>query len=455
VLVTLASFIFVLGVLIFVHELGHFLAAKAVGIGVPRFSIGFGPATPLRFTRGETEYVIAWFPLGGYVKMASREEQEAMAELEGGETPDDYPPEKLFENKPLGARIMVILAGVVMNVLFGWVTYAVLAGVYGRTEDPTTTMAAVEARALPAEARHLADVPRGAQIVGINGDTMRSYDAIRRSILSPTSERLRIDFANGVESVIVPIKGTDIDGRVRVDEALRPAWGPVAGLVHPGQPAHAAGIATGDRFIAVNGDTILTFFDLYQVVDANPDVPLTLTMQRDDSLFAVTVTPTDNVRPDPVTGEDESYGRIGVSPDFEPLRIRYGFGGSMVEGWRRTVEAAALIYATVKGIVFREVSTREIGGPIFIGQISGQLARVGLAALFDFMALLSINLAVLNILPIPVLDGGHLVFLLIEGVRGKPLSVAARMRLIQAGMLLLLGLMVLVFTNDILRLVGG
>jgi regulator of sigma E protease len=430
VLVTVAAFVFVLGVLIFVHELGHFLAAKMVGIGVPRFSIGFGPATPLRFTRGETEYVIAWFPLGGYVKMASREEQETMAGIEGGETPVDYPPEKLFESKPLWARTIVILAGVVMNVVFGWATYAVLAGAYGRTEDPTTTLAAVEARGLPPEARHFADVPRGAQILRINGDTMRSFDAIQRSIYSPTSDRLRIDFAGDVESVVLPIKGTDLDARLRVADALRPAWGPVAGLPLAGRPAAAAGIEAGDRFIAVNGDTVAAFYDLYRVVDRSPGVPLDLTMQRGDSLFTVTVTPAEEVREDPVTGEEEAYGRIGVNPDFEPLRIRYGFFGSIAEGGRRTVEAAELVYATVKGIVFREVSTREIGGPIFIGQVSGQLARLGLPALFDFMALLSVNLAILNILPIPVLDGGHLVFLLVEGVRGKPLSVAARMRLL-------------------------
>lgn len=454
-LVTLAAFIFVLGVLIFVHELGHFLAAKAVGIGVPRFSIGFGPATPLRFTRGETEYVIAWFPLGGYVKMASREEQEAMAELEGGETPEDYPPDKLFENKPLWARTMVILAGVVMNMIFGWATYAVLAGVYGRTEDPTTTLAAVEAHGLPPEARHFADVPPGAQVVRINGDSMRSFDQMQRAILSPTSDRLRIDFAGDVEPVVIPIKGTDSDGRLRVAEALRPAWGPVAGLPLVGFPAADAGIEAGDRFIAVDGDTITAFYDLYRVVDANPGVPLSITMLRGDSLFTVSVTPAEEVRKDPVTGEEVTVGRIGVNSHYEPLRIRYGVFGSMVEGWHRTAEAAELIYATVKGIVVREVSAREIGGPIFIGQVSGQLARLGLAALFEFMALLSVNLAILNILPIPVLDGGHLVFLLFEGVRGKPLSVQARMRLIQVGMLLLLGLMVLVFTNDILRVLGG
>jgi regulator of sigma E protease len=449
------AFVFVLGVLIFVHELGHFLAAKAVGIGVPRFSIGFGPATPLKFRRGETEYVVAWIPLGGYVKMASHEEQEAMAAVEGGETGEEFPPDQMFENKPLWARVVVISAGVAMNVLFGWLAYSALTMVYGRTEDPTTTVAAVDARWLPPQAQHFADIPQGTQIVRVNGDTMRSRDAIESAILNPVSDRLRIEFAGVTEPILLPVKGTDTDGRLGILSSLRWEWGPEAGALSPGLPAERAGIEPGDRFIAVAGDTIRSFYDLWKVVDVNPGTALDLTVQRGDSVFTVAVTPEEQTATDPATGEEFRFGRIGVSYSFEPLRIRYGLLGSLVEGGRRTWGAGELVYATLKGLVLREVSAKEIGGPIFIGQMSGQLARIGLSALFEFMALLSVNLAILNLLPIPVLDGGHLVFLLIEGVRGRPLSVTARMRLTQAGLFLLLGLMVLVFTNDILRIFGG
>ncbi len=454
-LVTIAAFVFVLGVLIFVHEFGHFLAAKAVGIGVPRFSIGFGPATPLRFRRGETEYVVAWFPLGGYVKMASREEQEAMGGLEGGETPETFPPEQLFESKPLWARVMVISAGVFMNALFAWVVYAAVAGIYGRTEDPTTTVAHVNADFLPPAAKHLADIPRGTQIVRINGDSMRSRDAVYRAVADPASDRLRLDFAGDVEPVILPIRGTDTEERRAVLAAIYWEWEPAVGAVRAGGPAAEAGLEVGDRFVSIEGDTTASFYGLFRVVDAHPGDTLDLVVQRGDGLVPLVVVPEVVELTNPATGEALRVGRIGVDPPIDYLRIKYGLVGAMAEGWRQTVVAGELVYVTLKGFVTREVSPREIGGPIFIGQLSGELARVSLAALLEFMALLSVNLAILNLLPIPVLDGGHLVFLAVEGVRGRPLSLAARMRLIQFGMFLLFGLMIYVFTNDILRILGG
>ncbi len=454
-LVTIAAFLFVLGVLIFVHELGHFLAAKAVGIGVPRFSIGFGPPTPLRFRRGETEYVIAWFPLGGYVKMASREEQDAMSSVEGGETPEEFPPEQLFESKSLAARVMVISAGVVANVLFGWLAFTALAAVYGRSEDPTTAVVYVDEPLLPIAAKPLAAMPRGAQIVKVNGDTVGSWDQIVAAIADPVSDRLRFDFAGDLDPIIVPIRGTAQEDRARVAMALRPMWPAHVGEVQAGRPAHEAGLERGDRIIAIDGDTVRAFYDLQQAVEPAIGDTLRFTVLRADSLFVATVVPVEATVDVPFSQESRTVGRIGVNSLLEPVFVRFGPLGAAVEGWRRTWATTELVVYTLKGILFREISAREVGGPILIGQMSGQFARVGFSALLAFMALLSVNLAVLNLLPIPVLDGGHLVFLLIEGIRGKPLSLASRMRLIQVGMVLLVGIVILVFTNDIMRLFGG
>jgi regulator of sigma E protease len=459
VLLTIAAFVFVLGVLIFVHELGHFLAAKAVGIGVPRFSIGFGPATPFRFQFGETEYVVAWFPLGGYVKMASREEQEAMASLEGGslgEEYPDYPEHKLFENKSLWARIVVISAGVAMNVLFAWGAYATLAAVYGRSEDTVTAIAHIDSAILPPEAVSLARVPRGAEVVQVNGDSVHSWQQMVRAIGDPTTDRLRIDFAGDVDPVILPIRGSESRARSLIVAALYPLWGPEIGGFVAGMPAATAGLERGDVLVAVDGDTIAAFYDLKRVVEPRAGDTLRVTVQRADTLVTVALVPEERSYRDPVTGVTRDIGQVGIEPSTDLVRIRYGPLAAVVEGARVTWSNVELVLFTLKGIVFREVSPRELGGPILIGQMSGQVARFGVAALFEFMALLSVNLAILNLLPIPVLDGGHLIFLMIEGARGgRPLSVGARMRLTQMGLVVLLAIMVFVFTNDILRIFGG
>ncbi len=453
-LLTLAAFAFVLGVLIFVHELGHFIAAKAVGIGVPRFSIGFGPATPLRFRRGETEYVIAWFPLGGYVKMASREEQDAMAGVEGGETPEEYPEDQLFENKSLAARILVISAGVAMNFLFAWLIYSAVAAV-GWPEDPTTTIGRVVADELPDAAAPLVEVPGGTQILRINGDTVASWRQIFLAIADPTTERLRFDFAGGVDPVILPIRGTDVDDRIAVFASLVPGWAPVVGRVSPGTPAEAAGIEAGDRILRIDSDTVELWADVSALVGPRPGDSLSVLVQRGDAVVSLPIVPqSHSVRG--ADGEVVEVGQLGIwIADLEPVTVRYGLFGAVVQGARLTWHDTELVLFTLKGIVTGQISSREIGGPVLIGQMSGEFARRGFVALLMFMALLSVNLAIINLLPIPVLDGGHLVFLGIEGVRGKPLSLNARMRLTQFGMVLIMLLVVLVFTNDILRILGG
>ncbi|NIM50336.1 MAG: RIP metalloprotease RseP [Gemmatimonadales bacterium] len=455
-LVTIAAFVFVLGVLIFVHELGHFLAAKAVGVGVPRFSIGFGSPTPLRFRRGETEYVVAWFPLGGYVKMASKEEQEAMAPIEGGQTADEFPADKLFENKPLPARIIVICAGVAMNMLFAWVAYTGLAAAYGRTEDATTAVGRVDSAALPSSAAPLAQVPFGATVIRVNGDTVRSWQEMMRAVLDPTSAELRLDFAGDIEPLVLPVRGIDTEARAAIASAMWPAWEPRAGAVAAASPAAEAGVEPGDLMVAVNGDTVRGWHDIPPLVEDRAGDTVRFAFLRGDSLFERAIVPAERTIRDPLSGEVRTVGQIGFGvPDITLHRVQYGLGGAVVQGARDTWSGIELVLFTLKGIITRQISTRELAGPLLIGQMSGQIARVGIRPLIAFMALISVNLAILNLLPIPVLDGGHLLFLIAEGVRGKPLSLALRLRLTQLGVVLLLGLMVLVFTNDILRLFGG
>ena len=454
-MLTLAAFVFVLGVLIFVHELGHFLAAKAVGIGVPRFSIGFGPPTPIQFRRGETEYRVSWIPLGGYVKMASKEEQEAMGALEGGELEEEYPPDKLFENKSLGARILVISAGVAMNAIFAWVVYFGLSLAYGRAEDPTTRIAGFDEELLPAAAQELARLPYGTQITRVNGDTAASLNAIREAILDVRTDQLRFEFAGGLDPVVVRVPGTDAAGRVGLHDALVPLHEARLSMVALGKPAAAAGMEPGDLVVRANGDTIRTWYEMVAVIEPAAGDTIVLTVQRADSLFELAVVPElESVR-DPVTGESREVGRIGIAgPRVESIRVEFSFAGAVAEGARLTWYDASRVLYTLWGMVTAKISPRELGGPIYIGQVSGQIAQAGFLPLLFFMAFLSVNLAVLNLLPIPVLDGGHLIFLFIEGIRGQPLSLNTRLRLTQVGLFVLLAIMVFALTNDLFRVIG-
>lgn len=450
----IASTIFVLGVLIFVHELGHFLAAKAVGIAVPRFSIGFGPPTPLRFRRGETEYLLSWLPLGGYVKMASREEQEMMAGLEGGELTEAYPPEKLFENKPLWARILTISAGVIMNVLFAWVVHFGLVLAYGETEDPTTALAQVVAEALPAEAAALGALPPGTDVARVNGVAVDSWGDIMEGVLDPRSDRLRFEFSSGLEPVEVDVPGTDSEARTAIADAMVPMWPARVGDVVDGTPAAAAGLRREDRITAVDGAPVASWFDLVAMIEPAAGKSLAFSIERGGESIEVALVP-EETAVEGADGDERKVGRIGIGPLVEPRFVRFGVLGAARQGVVRTLESAGLVLFALKGIVTFKISPRELGGPIAIGQISGEMARRGFRDLLVWMALLSVNLAILNLLPIPVLDGGHLVFLILEGIRGgRPLSLEKRQRLTMAGLYVILMIMVWALGNDLLRVLG-
>ncbi len=454
-LLTIGAAILVIGVLIFVHELGHFIAAKSVGIGVPRFSIGLGPATPLSFRRGETEYVISWIPFGGYVKMASREEQEeAMAGVEGGELPEQYPPDKLFENKPLWARIVVICAGVTMNFAFAWMVYFTFAVTVGRAEDPSTTLGVVDEFLLPPAAERLVGLGENMQLTHINGDTIASWNDVRDLILDPTSDRLRFDFVDA-DAAIVEIDGFAVDERVAVYRSLVAQRAPGIGFVGDSTAAKASGIQAGDLVISVDGQPVRFWHEMAHFVRPRAGQAIELVVERDGSRMAITVTPDSATQTNTITDEERVIGQLGVLYAVDYRNVRWGPVGGFVEGGRGVKRDAKLILATLKGLVTGKLSARELGGPVLIGQISGQVARQGLFALLSFMALFSVNLAILNLLPIPVLDGGQLVFLLIEGVRGKPMPLQLRIRFSQFGLVILLGILVLAMTNDLLRVFGG
>ena len=453
-LLTILALIVVLGVLIFVHEAGHFIAAKWAGIYVHRFSLGLGPPIPwLTFRRGETEYSVSWLPLGGYVKMASREEDIGSSALEGGAPALQVPLDRVFETKPIWVRMVVILAGVTMNALFAWAVFSFLAYKNGRQIDPVTTVGRVVEESLPAEAEALKRVRPGAQIVRVNGDTVASWDEVVAAMVNSPDAEVRLELAEG-SNIVLPIHPDALEQRLRAAQALQPFRAPVVGQVLPDRPAAKAGIQEGDTIVTVNGRPVRQWYDLLELLQASPGQNLEVVVARGGQRHAYEVTPYVDSIPGP-DDKPRAVGRIGVAVGTGFLTEPLTLTEAIAEGWRATVRASTQIVRTVRGLFTGRISGSTVGGPILIGQLAGESARMGLDTFLGFMALISINLAILNLLPIPVLDGGQFLFLLAEAVIRRPLPMKVRERLTTVGLVLIILLMGLAFSNDIRRLFGA
>ncbi len=453
-LLTILALIVVLGVLIFVHEAGHFVAAKLAGIYVHRFSLGLGPPIPwLTFRRGETEYSVSWLPLGGYVKMASREEDIGSSALEGGAPSVSVPPDRVFEAKPIWVRMVVILAGVAMNALFAWAVFSFLSYKNGRQIDPVTTVGKVVEELIPPGAEALKQIQPGSQIVRINGDSVKSWDEVVASIVNTPDLEVRIELADG-SSVVLPIHPDALEERLKTAQALLPHREPIIDTIMPDKPAARAGLQKGDTILEVNGRPIREWYELLDTVQASAGRTLTITVARDGQRRTATLRPYVDSIPAP-DGKPRAVGRIGAGVRAESISENLTLGQAVVEGWRATIRSSTQIVRTVRGLFTGRISGSTVGGPILIGQLAGQSARLGLDTFLAFMALISINLAILNLLPIPVLDGGQFLFLLAEAVIRRPLPMKLRERLTTVGLVLIILLMGLAFSNDIRRLFGA
>jgi regulator of sigma E protease len=475
-----------LGVLIFIHELGHFLAAKWAGIAVPRFSLGLGPRL-VGFRIGETDYCLSAIPFGGYVKMAgvegeeenwmegdpvrrrggrgesSSEEEVAgfwmsgeSLEAEGPEGPRPErhagdPPaaaDRGFDGKPLWVRLVVILAGVTMNFLFGFVIFVWLSWHQGEARLPTI-VAGADSRLASVEPR--TGTWRGRSIAAVNGERVETWtEAVER--LNVAGSPVRIAFTDG-EEVAVRVSGEELAA------GLSPGLPPVVGEVQEGGPAKAAGLRPGDRIVALDGRPVLLWDDITTYVRQRAGREIRVGVRRDDPAapggertLEIAVVP----RRERAPGDDNRFvevGYLGVAARLETRPLSPG--EALVQGSLATWRAGGLIMDGLRQLVTGSVSFDSIGGPVAIGQITGYYQRLGFDQLLWWMGLFSINLAILNLLPIPVLDGGHVVFFLgTEALRGRPLSTRSKIRLSLAGWVVIGLLMAWAVTSDIQRLIG-
>lgn len=450
---TLILTILVLGVLVFVHELGHFVTAKWAGVGVPRFSIGLGPRV-VGVQVGETDYCLSAIPFGGYVKMAGMEGEEAFEGLEGGVGEDDpagVPPHKRFENKSVAWRLAILSAGVLMNFVLGWLIYVGLAWREGIQTVDGTRVAAVDSTI--ASAHPGIEALAGAEVASVEGRRVSNWFELQEAALAVDDAELDIGLASGRE-LAIPVAGRR--DRERVVYGLVPFISSVIGEVVEDSPAARAGIESGDRILSIDGIETPSYDRIVEIVQERPERILPVVVERavDGQPRRLTLTVETEVvkAPRATDGRFVDVGALGVRSQSE--RIRLGPGEAVVAGTQTAGRASMLILGGLYDIVTGSVSLKAVGGPVAIGQLTGHFARQGVSSLLGWVALFSINLAILNLLPIPVLDGGHILFLGIEASRGRPLSTAQKLRLSQVGLAFLVLLMAWAFTADILRIVG-
>jgi regulator of sigma E protease len=448
---TILATVIVLGVLIFVHELGHFAAAKAVGVEVQRFSIGLGPKL-FGFTKGETEYVLSAIPLGGYVKMGGMDD-EVMDRIEGGsEEPPRRPSDRDFDAKPIWARTLVISAGVIMNMLFAFGVYTFTLAKWGVPELDTTRIGIVRAETLPAGTAELGTVEPGSRVISIGGREVEHWGDVQEALFEASPGPTTIVLVAPERTLEIDIPGEEDERRALVGSVA--SWVEAGvGDVNPGSPADRAGLEPGDRLLAVEGVPVSNWFEFVELIEARPGMLTEISVSREGREFVRSVTlDSDEERRGDLTVE---VGKIGLYPPLGEITYSgVALSEAFVFGYRETVAVTGMILGFLGDLVTGGVSPRSMGSIVTIGEASGQAAAAGLDSFLRFMALFSINLAILNMLPIPVLDGGHLVFIAIEAVRGRSLSLEQRLRWSNVGFLVIVGIMLWALSNDFLRLLG-
>jgi regulator of sigma E protease len=435
---TILAFAFVLGVLVFVHELGHFLAAKRVGIRVLKFQLGFNP-TIISFRRGDTEYGIGALPLGGYVKMA-------------GENPDDVERDKNgnvikrqdeFLSKSKWQRFQVLIMGPTMNILLALVLTALVVyqgvekGVY---EDQPPVVGAV-AESSPA-AR--ADVRPGDRIEAVNDHTVNTWEQLYIAIGSRPNREVDLRLQRDGHPVTLKVTPTTSgQGRFEFgDIGVFPNVHPHLASVTPGDPGDRGGLKDGDVILAVDGKPMTFHYQMRELIASHAEKPMSVTVLRGGVQQTLTVTP----------DRHGTVGWLGVRPVDDTTRVKPGAVQAVTMSVEKNIESAGMIFQALWGLVTREVSPKQLIGPVAIAQLSGESAQLGWVALFGLMASISLNLGLVNLMPIPVLDGGHIFMMALEGIARRDFSMRVKEKVLLAGFVLILMLMVTVIYNDLTRI---
>ena len=426
---TILSFLFVLGVLVFVHELGHFAAARRLGVRVLTFSLGFGPKL-LRIQRGDTEYCVSAIPLGGYVKMA-------------GENPDDprtgRPDEFLSRTK--WERFQILIMGPVMNIVLAIVVMAVVLAQGAEVpiyEDQPPLVGAVT----PGSTAELAGIRAGDRILSVAGEGVETWEDLFLAVGTRADRDVSLSLLRDGQTRSVTVHPVAEDRFGMASIGVLPDSNPIVSSVLAGEPAEKAGLKDGDIVLAVNGERMATRTQLVAAISRNGGREIELTIKRGTEELRIRATPE----------QRGDRGLLGVYVS-EPTKMVNPTALEAIQmSLEKNVEFGGLIFRTLGGLFVGETSPRQLMGPVAIAQLSGESAEAGLIALFTLMASISLNLGLLNLLPIPVLDGGHIAIMIIEGVARRDFSMQVKEKMLLAGFVLLMALMVTVIYNDLTRI---
>jgi regulator of sigma E protease len=421
---SILGIVIVLGVLIFVHEGGHFLMAKLFRVRVLVFSLGFGKRL-LGFRRGGTDYRVSLIPLGGYVRMA-------------GDTPEEGRTGAAdeFLSKPKWQRFLILVAGPFMNLV---IAVAFLAGL-NVAGTPFVPMRPKIGEVSPNKPAARAGLKAGDVIVAIDGEPVDDFDDVKLIVSTHAGTPLRLDYVRDGQrhtTTLTPVAEQREFGLVGI-AGIAAFTEPVVG-VDPDSPAFRGGLRNGDRIVAANGTPVEQLTDLTPVFAAAKGAPVALVVQRGAQRIAVNI---------PAAPDDpkDSFRGIGMPVEFRKLAL----GPAVTAAFNENVKMAKVSFMTIGRLFRGEGSVKELSGPVAIARISGAAVRLGIKPLLSLMALISLQLGIMNLLPIPVLDGGHIMILLIEGVVGHDLSLRVKERIQQVGFAALATLMLVVIYNDVI-----
>lgn len=446
---TILATIVTLGILVTIHEWGHFWVARRCGVKVLRFSVGFGKPLFMWKDRSGTEYAVAAIPLGGYVRMLDERE---------GDVPE-HQRHQAFNNKPLIQRVAVVAAGPAVNLLFAVFAYWLMFMVGISAVKP------VIGDLVPGSPAEQAGLTAGYQVMAVDGHSTASWEDVNLQLARWIGEdaQIRLDLQH-VErterrSVQVPLQQWRVD--VERQSPLnafgivpwRPEVPPVIGQLLPDGVASASGLQTGDKVMSINDETVSTWADLVGWVQRNPGQSLIFGVEREAQPVQIEVIPAVKQQPD---GVEIGYIGAGVQTVGWPAHMQHekqlGPIDGMVAAFVKTGQMIALTLDSIWKMIEGVISVKNLSGPITIAKVAGASAASGFEAFVSFLAYLSISLGVLNLLPIPMLDGGHLLYYLVEAVRGKPVTEEVQLWGLKIGMAILFSLMAVAIFNDVARL---